>query len=203
MSLAISTGSPPIENAMPPSDKPYPAPPFAAQAQPWPGLACRMEPPPDHGETRYVGHGRLARRKALITGGDSGIGRAVAVAIAFAREGADVAINYLPQEEEDARAVVALVEQAGRRAIALPGDLRDAAFCRRLVNAVAPGPYWTPLQPSVGQPTAKLATFGEDTPLGRPGQPAEIAPLYVLLASNETGFTSGNVWGSTGGETGP
>ena len=287
-------------------DPGYPRPPFPEQKQPWPGLACRMQPPPDHGETSYVGSGRLAGRKALVTGGDSGIGRAVA--IAFAREGANVAINYLPQEEEDAKAVIALIEQAGRRAVALPGDLRDAAFCRQLVgdavkrlggldilvnnaarqasfrsiadipdehfddllktnvyalfhvtkaalphlgrgsaiintssvqafdpsedlldyaatkaailsmtrslakqlgeqgirvNAVAPGPYWTPLQPSGGQTTDKLVKFGEDTPLGRPGQPAEIAAQYVLLASHESSFTTGNVWGSTGGETGP
>ena len=291
---------------MPQPEPRYPSPPFAEQQQPWPGLACRMQPPPDHGEASYVGSGRLAGRKALVTGGDSGIGRAVA--IAFAREGADVAINYLPQEEEDARAVVALIEQAGRKAVALPGDLRDAAFCRQLVddaaqrldgldilvnnaarqasypsiadipdehfddvlktnvyalfhvtkaalahlgrgaaiintssvqafdpsgelldyaatkaailsmtrslakqlgdkgirvNAVAPGPYWTPLQLGGGQPMDKLVKFGAATPMGRPGQPAEIAALYVLLASREAGFTTGNVWGSTGGETGP
>jgi NAD(P)-dependent dehydrogenase (short-subunit alcohol dehydrogenase family) len=291
---------------MPKPDPTYPSPPFPEQQQAWPALACRMQPPPDHGETSYVGAARLAGRKALITGGDSGIGRAAA--IAFAREGADVALNYLPQEEEDARAVVALIEKAGRRAVALPGDLRDAAFCRRLVadavdalggldilvnnaarqasfdsiadipdehfddvfktnvyalfhvtkaalphlkegaaiintssvqafdpskelfdyaatkaailsftrslakqlgkkgirvNAVAPGPYWTPLQLGGGQPMDKLVKFGQATPLGRPGQPAEIAAQYVLLASDESGFTTGNVWGSTGGETGP
>jgi len=284
----------------------YPAPPFAPQEQSWPGLASQMQPPPDHGETSYVGSNRLAGRKALVTGGDSGIGRAVA--IAFAREGADVAINYLPQEESDAREVIALIEQAGRRAVALPGDLRDEAFCRQLVsdaveglggldllvnnagrqasrksileiseeqfddtfktnvyalfrvtkaalphlgrgasiintssvqafdpskelfdyaatkaailsftrslakqlgeqgirvNAVAPGPYWTPLQPAGGQPPEKLVKFGADAPLGRPGQPAEIAAQYVLLACRESSFTTGNVWGSTGGETGP
>jgi NAD(P)-dependent dehydrogenase (short-subunit alcohol dehydrogenase family) len=284
----------------------YPSPPFPKQDQPWPALACRMQPPPDHGETSYVGSGRLAGRKALITGGDSGIGRAVA--IAYAREGADVAINYLPGEEEDAKDVVALIEKAGRKALALPGDLRDAAFCRQLVrdaverlggldiivnnagrqqsfdsiadipdehfddvfktnvyalfhivkaalphlkrgaaiintssvqafdpskdlldyaatksailsmtrslakqfgekgirvNAVAPGPYWTPLQLAGGQPMEKLVKFGQATPLGRPGQPAEIAGQYVLLASEESSYTTGNVWGSTGGETGP
>jgi NAD(P)-dependent dehydrogenase (short-subunit alcohol dehydrogenase family) len=286
--------------------KKYPTPPFPAQEQPWPGLASRMEPRPDHGEKSYVGSGRLKDRKALITGGDSGIGRAVA--IAFAREGADVAINYLPQEEEDAREVVALIREEGRKAVAIPGDLRDADFCARLVeqaaqqlggldilvnnaarqasrdsildideqqfddtfktnvyalyrvtkaalahlprgaaiintssvqafdpskelldyaatkaailsitrslakqlgekgirvNAVAPGPYWTPLQPSGGQKPDKLIKFGEQTPLGRPGQPAEIAAQYVLLASAESSYATGNVWGSTGGETGP
>jgi NAD(P)-dependent dehydrogenase (short-subunit alcohol dehydrogenase family) len=280
----------------------YPRPPFATQQQPRPGLASRMNPRPDHGERSYVGSGRLAGRRALITGGDSGIGRAAA--IAYAREGADVAIGYLPAEEEDAREVVQLIRAAGRKAVALPGDIRDEAFCRRMVeeavrglggldilvnnagyqqaqaslqditteqldatfktnvyamfwitqaalrhlppgatiintasvtaydppeglvdyaatkaaiinftqsvakqlgpqgirvNAVAPGPYWTPLQPSGGQDPAKLPQFGADTPLGRPGQPVEIAPLYVLLASDESGFTSGDVFGSTGG----
>jgi hypothetical protein len=284
----------------------YPRPPFPAQTQPWPGSVHRMQPVPDHGERSYVGSGRLAGRKALVTGGDSGIGRAVA--IAYAREGADVAINYLPQEEEDAKDVIALIRAAGRNAVALPGDLRDEAFCRRLVadavkqlggldilvnnagrqaaqksilditeqqfddtfktnvyalfrvtkaaiphmppgsaiintssvqafnpskelfdyaatkaailsftrslakqladqgirvNAIAPGPYWTPLQPSGGQPPEKIPNFGGDAPLGRPGQPAEIAAQYVLFASAEASFTTGNVWGSTGGETGP
>ncbi|MBV4413879.1 SDR family oxidoreductase [Enterobacteriaceae bacterium YMB-R22] len=280
----------------------FPAPPFAEQPQKAPGLASRMEPTPDHGETRYQGHGRLSGKRALITGGDSGIGRAVA--IAFAREGADVAINYLPQEEEDAKEVVALIEAEGRKAVALPGDLRDETFCQQLVdnaqsqlggldivvnnagrqqhcesieqlstedfdatfktnvyapfwvtkaalkylqsgaaiintasvqayepsdilldyaqtkacnvaftkalakqlgkrnirvNAVAPGPYWTPLQPSGGQPQEKVKSFGKSAPLGRPGQPVEIAPLYVLLASDECSYASGQVWCSDGG----
>src|SRR3954467_4982758 len=110
----------------------YPKPPFKSQSQPWPGLASKMEPRPDHGEKTYKGSGRLAGRKALITGGDSGMGRAAA--IAYAREGADVAINYLPAEEPDAREVVDLIRQAGRKAVAIPGDLRDEGFCRRLVD---------------------------------------------------------------------
>src|SRR5438105_13477770 len=110
----------------------YPKPPFKKQSQPWPGLAGKMEPQPDHGETSYRGAGRLAGRKALITGGDSGMGRAAA--IAYAREGADVAINYLPAEEPDAREVVQLIKDAGRTGVPIPGDLRDRDFCRRLVT---------------------------------------------------------------------
>jgi NAD(P)-dependent dehydrogenase (short-subunit alcohol dehydrogenase family) len=278
-------------------------PPFPPQQQPRPGLAARMRPRPDHGEQSYVGSGRLAARKALITGGDSGIGRAAG--IAYAREGADVAFGYLPAEEEDAREVVQLIEAAGRKAVPLPGDIRDEAFCKKMVrdaiaglggldilvnnagyqqaresvlditteqldatfrtnvyaliwiiqaalphmppgstivntasinaydpgediidyaatkaaianltkslakqltpkgiriNAVAPGPYWTPLQVSGGQKPENLPKFGVDSPTGRPGQPAEIAPLYVLLASTESSFTSGDIFGSTGGK---
>jgi NAD(P)-dependent dehydrogenase (short-subunit alcohol dehydrogenase family) len=299
------TKAPPITSRIDPTVK-YPRPPFASQTQPWPGLASEMNPPPDHGESSYVGSGRLHGRKALLTGGDSGMGRAAA--IAFAREGADVAINYLPVEEPDAQQVVNLIRQEGRKAIALPGDIRDEGFCRTLVeravgqlegldilvnnaarqaaqasilditneqfdatfktnvyamfwitkaalphmsagatiintasvnaydpegyildyaatkgaiaiftkalakqvanqgirvNAVAPGPIWTPLQPSGGQLPGKLPQFGADTPLGRPGQPAELAPLYVLLASRESSFSTGQVFGAVGGRGGP
>ena len=105
----------------------YPKPPFEKQSQPFPGLAGKMNPKPDHGETSYKGSGRLSGMRALITGGDSGMGRAAA--IAYAREGADVAINYLPDEEPDAKEVIALIEKEGRKGVALPGDLRDEAFC--------------------------------------------------------------------------
>ncbi len=284
----------------------YPKPPFPRQQQEPPGLASKMTPRPDHGEMSYKGTGRLVGRKALITGGDSGIGRAAA--IAYAREGADVAINYLPVEEPDAREVVQLIKAEGRKAVAIPGDIRDEAFCRRLVadavrdlggldilvnnaaqqrsqdsilnitneqfdsifktnvyamfwitkaalphlsagasiintssvqaydpsenlldyaqtkacivsftkslakqvakqgirvNAVAPGPFWTPLQPSGGQPPEALQRFGEQTPLGRPGQPAEIAPIYVLLASQESSYSTGQALGSSGGGGNP
>lgn len=290
---------------MTPSDKMhhhYPVPPFPEQPQQPPGLASEMKPMPDHGETRYVGSGRLTGKRALITGGDSGIGRAVA--IAFAREGADVAINYLPEEQSDADAVVALITSEGRRAVALPGDIRNESFCQQLVtnavrqlggldvlvnnagrqqycesideltteafdatfktnvyapfwitkaalphlkegaviinttsvqayqpspilldyaqtkacnvaftkalaqqlgpkgirvNAVAPGPYWTVLQSSGGQPQEKVQQFGATAPLGRPGQPVEIAPLYVLFASDESSYASGQVWCADGG----
>ncbi|WP_313002064.1 SDR family oxidoreductase [Brevundimonas sp.] len=280
----------------------YPRPPFPRQPQAEPGLAARMTPRPDHGEDSYEGHGRLKGRKALITGGDSGIGRATA--IAYAREGADVAIGYLPSEEADAQEVVALIKNAGVRALALPGDVRDedwnatmvarvvesfggldilvvnaghqqfrqnvsevstadfdatmktnlyalhwlcqaaaphlssgaaiittasiqayepsdilldyattkagiVAYTKALakqmieqgvrVNAVAPGPFWTVLQPSGGQPQEKVEQFGAHSAFGRPGQPVEIAPVYVLLASQEASFVTGEVWGVTGG----
>lgn len=281
----------------------YPKPPFPAQPQPAPGLASRMEPRPDHGETSYRGSGKLTGRKALVTGADSGIGRAAA--IAFAREGADVAICYLPSEEEDAQEVIDLIEEEGRKAVAIPGDIKDERFCRELVekaisalggidilvnnagkqrtqpsigeitteqfdatlktnlyamfwitkaaqerlpkgaaiintasiqavdpseslldyavtkagivaftkalskqmikkgvrvNAVAPGPVWTALQPSGGQTQEKVQHFGGTAPLGRPGQPVELAPVYVLLASQEGSFITGEVYGVTGGE---
>lgn len=115
----------------------HPKPPFKKQSQPWPGLAGKMEPRPDHGETSYKGSGRLAGRKALITGGDSGMGRAAA--IAYAREGADVAINYLPAEEPDAQEVIALIKKEGRTGLAIPGDLKDEAFCKKLVEQAVQG----------------------------------------------------------------
>ncbi|MBV9103385.1 MAG: SDR family oxidoreductase [Candidatus Eremiobacteraeota bacterium] len=284
----------------------YPRPPFPEQSQPWPGLASKMQPRPDHGETTYRGRARLVGRKALITGGDSGIGRAAA--IAFAREGADVAINYLPAEESDAAEVRTHIREAGRHAASIPGDIRSEAFCQRLVaeavrqlgaldilvnnaarqqsrasiaelttedldatfktnlyamfwitkaalahmgpgsaiintasvqayepspnlldysqtkaaivaftkslakqvakqgvrvNAVAPGPIWTPLQVSGGQPTEMLPTFGQQTPYGRAGQPAELAPVYVALASAESSYATGQVYGASGGSGNP
>jgi len=284
----------------------YPKPPFPVQRQPWPGLASKMNPRPDHGEQSYKGSGKLAGKKALITGGDSGIGRAAA--IAYAREGADVAINYLPAEEPDAKEVVALIRAAGRKAVAIPGDLRDEAFCRKLVaqaaqqlggldilvnnaarqqtkptigditsedfdatiktnvyapfwltraavermgagavivntsseqagdpskdlvdyamtraavlnftksmakqlaprgirvNAVAPGPFWTPLQVSGGATPEKQQSFGETSPMGRPGQPAEIAAAYVAAADPALSYSTGQIFGATGGNGQP
>jgi NAD(P)-dependent dehydrogenase (short-subunit alcohol dehydrogenase family) len=284
----------------------FPKPPFAQQEQPWPGLVSKMDPRPDHGEETYKGSGRLNGRKALITGGDSGIGRAVA--IAFAREGADVAINYLPAEEPDAKEVVDLIKAAGRKAVAIPGDIKDEKFCQQMVaralkelggldilvnnagrqiaresileirsedfdetfktnvyamfwitkaaiphmkpgasivnttsvnafdpndtmldysstkgaimiftkslakqmakkgirvNAVAPGPFWTPLQVTGGQLPDKIPEFGKESPMGRAGQPAELAGLYVLLASNESSYCSGQVFGAEGGRGQP
>ena len=280
----------------------YPRPEFPEQTQSPPGLAREMDPKPHHGEESYQGFGRLEGRKALITGADSGIGRAAA--IAFAREGADIALNYLESERPDAKEVIGLIEKAGKRALPLPGDIRDEAFCKKLVddarkgldgldilvnvaghqiacesiadltteqfdetyktnvyamfwlckaalphlpagaaiintasivayqpskqlldysstkaaivaftkalakqvaekgirvNAVAPGPIWTPLQSSGGQPPEKIPEFGGNTPLGRPGQPAELAPVYVFLASQESSYVTAEVYGVTGG----
>lgn len=227
------------------------APSFPPQRQEPPGLTGAMDPLPDHGERSYTGSGRLAGRRALITGGDSGIGRAVA--IAFAREGADVALSYLPQEQPDADQTAAWVRDAGRTVALLPGDLTDEQVARSLprraaeelggldvlvnnagfqtarrssladletaeldrvmrtnlaaelgprgirVNAVAPGPIWTPLQPATQEPD-HLAEFGKNTPLGRAGQPAEVAPAFVFLASQrDAGYVSGTVLGVTGG----
>jgi len=115
----------------------YPKPPFKRQSQPWPGLAGKMEPKPDHGENSYKGSGRLDGRKVLITGGDSGMGRAAA--IAYAREGADVAINYFPDEEPDAQEVLKLIKDAGRNGVLIPGDLRDEAFCQKLIADAVKG----------------------------------------------------------------
>jgi len=284
----------------------HPKPPFPAQKQPWPGLASKMTPRPDHGETSYVGSGRLRGRKALVTGGDSGIGRAAA--IAFAREGADVAINYYPSEEPDAREVIDLIRREGRTAVAIPGDLRQESFCRDLVRralaglggldilamnaarqisvdsiadltteefdatmktniyapfwiikaalphlpagsviigttseqaydpsedlydyaqtkaatmnyvkslakqlapkgirvcGVAPGPIWTPLQISGGASPQKQMTFGSDTPGKRPGQPVELAGIYVRLAEDDGSYTTGNIYGAGGGKGQP
>lgn len=282
--------------------KQYPLPKFRRQPQRVPGIARKMQPKPDHGETSYRGSGRLLNRKALVTGGDSGIGRAAA--IAFAREGADVAISYLPSEEADAKEVIELIEAAGRKAYGFPGDVKNESLCRQLiqqahkklggldilaivagkqhavekikdittkqleetykvnvfalfwlckaalplmpkgasiittasiqathpspslldyaptkaailaftralarqvaadgvrVNCVAPGPVWTPLQTSGGQPDKKIPQFGTQTPMKRPGQPVEMAPLYVLLASQESSYVTGEVYGATGG----
>jgi NAD(P)-dependent dehydrogenase (short-subunit alcohol dehydrogenase family) len=286
--------------------KKYPKPPYKRQSQPWPGLACKMEPRPDHGETSYKGSGRLKGRRALITGGDSGMGRAAA--IAFAREGADVAINYFPTEEPDAREVVELIKAEGRMALAIPGDIREEKFCKEMVeravqglggldilvsnaarqqaresiadvssedfdatmktniyapfwiikaalphlkpgsaiigtaseqaydpspelydyaqtkaatmnyvkslakqlgpkgirvNAVAPGPIWTPLQVAGGASMEKLEQFGSQTPLGRPGQPAELGSIYVQLAASDASYATGQVYGAAGGSGQP
>ncbi len=280
----------------------YPTPEFQKQEQPKPGLASKLDPKPDHGEDTWRGTGRLTGRKALVTGADSGIGRAAA--IAFAREGADVVLSYLPSEQPDADEVVALIEKAGRKAVTVPGDISQEQTCRQLVdttvtelggidllvlvageqqsyddiaeittehfdsiyrtnvysmfwlckfaiphmppgsgiitttsvqayspspslidyastkaainnftkglaqqvagkgirvNAVAPGPIWTPLQASGGQPTEALPEFGAQTPLARAGQPAELAGAYVYLASQESSYVSGETLSVNGG----
>jgi hypothetical protein len=266
-----------------------------------PGLESDMDLEPDHGESSYRGSGRLEGKRALVTGGDSGIGRAVA--LAFAREGADVVLSYLPAEEDDAQVTAQLVRDAGRTAVTAPGDLREEAFCRELVertvtelggidvlvsnaayqmaiggieeltteqllrtyytnvfatfwlcqaavghmqpgssiiittsiqayqpsptlldyastkgalvnltkglaqdlaprgirvNTVAPGPIWTPLIPAT-MPAEEVGDFGSETPLGRAGQPAELAPAYVFLASQESSYVTGERIGVTGG----
>jgi len=281
----------------------YPKPPFPKQPQEKPGFDHKMEPKADHGEDSYKGFGRLKGRKALITGGDSGIGRAVA--IAYAREGAEICINYLPEEKEDADWVCDLLEGEGHTLHRMPGNLTDKEFCNSLikdahekmggldilvnnagkqvrqpgiedisdeqfdetmktnvyamfwlskaalplmppgaaiinvtsnqgfspapylldyattkfairgftealaqgaldrgvrVNGVAPGPFWTPLQPSGGQTQEKVQEFGKATPMGRPGQPAELAPTFVFLASQESSYVSGEIIGVTGGK---
>ncbi|MCF2443605.1 SDR family oxidoreductase [Dyadobacter sp. CY345] len=288
-----------------PVDK-YPQPPFNKQPQQVPGLASKMDPQPDHGETSYKGSGRLAGRKALITGGDSGIGRAAA--IAYAREGADVVINYLPSEQSDADEVIELIEAEGRKGYGIPGDITEESFCKKLVeeavgklggldilvnnaghqqaveslldltsegfdetiktniyapfwitkaalphlapgsviiatssvqaydpsnnlfdyaqtkaanvayvkslakqlgpkgirvNGVAPGPVWTPLQVSGGQPQDSIVEFGKVTPLGRPGQPAELASIFVQLAAEDASFATGQIYGAAGGNGHP
>jgi hypothetical protein len=131
---AIAKGEEPMatQDLQDPTTK-YPSPPYKKQSQPWPGLASKMDPPPDHGEKSYRGSGRLTGRKALITGGDSGMGRAAA--IAYAREGANVAINYCLTEEPDAQEVMALIKAEGRIGVAIPGDLRDEAFCGDLYGS--------------------------------------------------------------------
>lgn len=286
--------------------KKYPKPPFEWQPQEWPGLASKMNPKPDHGETSYHGSGRLKGKRALITGGDSGMGRAAA--IAYAREGADVAINYFPTEEPDANEVIELMKAEGVKAVALPGDLQDKEFCKALVrdavkalggldiivnnagrqqtaplisditdeefdatmktnvyapfyiikealphlepgsviigttseqaydpspdlyayaqtkaaimnyikslakmlgpkgirvNGVAPGPIWTPLQISGGSPKERVVEFGGHTPLGRPGQPVELAGIYVQLAAEDASYANGQVYGAAGGSGQP
>jgi NAD(P)-dependent dehydrogenase (short-subunit alcohol dehydrogenase family) len=286
--------------------KKYPAPPYDTTQQQWPGLASKMIPPPDHGETSYKGSGRLIGRKAIITGGDSGMGRAAA--IAYAREGADVAIVYYPTEEPDAQEVVDIVRKAGRKCVTIPGDLREESFCKTLVqraieglggldilvsnaarqtqskmitdipsdlfdtimktniyapfwiikaavphlqpgssiiattseqaydpipelyayaqtkaatmnfvkslakmlgpkgirvNGVAPGPVYTPLQISGGATVEHFRNFGADYPLGRAGQPAELASIYVQLAANDASYTTGNIYGAGGGKGQP
>ncbi len=192
--------------AQPPQDPTakYPKPPFPSQSQPWPGLASKMTPRPDHGETTYRGSGRLSGRKALITGGDSGMGRAAA--IAFAREGADVAINYLPAEEPDAREVVALIEAVKRVAAPIAGDLRDEGFCRHLVDeAVRRLGGLDILVSNAGrqQTHASILDITTEqfdwTPLGRPGQPAELASIYVQLAAGDASFATGQIYGAAGG----
>ncbi|PYI66421.1 hypothetical protein CVV68_14090 [Arthrobacter livingstonensis] len=212
MSQPASGGSPGTDPATGITDPrtAYGAGPFPGQDQDYPGWTGAMDPVPDHGEGSHVGNHRLDGLTALITGADLGIGRAVA--IAYAREGANAVFTYLPEEDGDAAQTVQLIEEAGQRALALPGDLRDEIFCQRLiaqtvntlrkldirVNAVAPGPIRAPLQPPT-QPEEKIRNFGQDTPLGRAGQPAELSGAYVYLADPASTYVSGTIIVVTGG----
>src|SRR5918993_520609 len=180
------------------------------QQQDMPGTTSDMKPVPDHGEESYRGSDRLAGKRAIITGGDSGIGRAVA--IAFAREGADLLVSYLC-EHDDAKETARWVEQAGRKCVLVAGDIQDPAHCRKivddaatqlggidiLVNTVAPGPVWTPLIPST-MPPETVAKFGSNVPMKRPAQPAELATSYVMLADPMSSYVSGATVAVTGGK---
>ena len=175
-----------------------------------PGIEAEMKPQPDSTVEEYKGSGKLNSKVAIITGGDSGIGRAVAVA--FAKEGADVVVVYL-NEHGDANDTKKEVEQCGRRCVLITGDVGNEEFCAEvaaktlsefghveiLVNAVAPGPIWTPLIPSTFPPE-KVGKFGKDVPMKRPGQPDEVAPCYVFLASKDCSYISGQVLHPNGGE---
>lgn len=162
-----------------------PRPPFPEQQQPAPGHTTLLDPPPDHGEDSYHGNGRLEGCVAIVTGGDSGIGRAVA--IAFAREGADVVISYL-SENEDAEVTAEWVRKAGRNALLVSGDVGDEGHCRQLIDR------------TITMPAEQASKFGADSPFGRPAQPAELAPAYVFLASGDASYVSGAVLAVTGGK---
>jgi hypothetical protein len=177
----------------------YPKPPFEGQIQPWPGLASRMKPRPDHGEESYQGFGRLAGRKALITGGDSGMGRAAA--IAYAREGADVAINYFPTEEPDAEEVIRLIQAAGRKAVPIPGDLRDEMFCQKLVEQTVKELGGLDIVVNnAGRQQAHAAILEISTEQFDWTMKTNI---YVQLAASDASYANGQVYGSSGGSGQP
>ena len=175
----------------------YPKPPYPTQKHPMPGSTAKMDPRPDHGESSYTGAGKLQGKRAVITGGNSGIGRAVA--IAYAREGADILIAYL-NENDDAQEVKALIEKEGRRAVLVAGDLAQMLARKGIrANAVAPGPVWTPLIPST-MPDDAVKNFGKQVPLQRAAQPAELATAYVMLADPLSSYTSGTTVAVSGGK---